>query len=142
VVIVEPKAEFPLRDDPAAKPSAILVVVSGVSAHHVERGWIDDVWATTAFDLLAPEDVMPTILGAARVAEGRYDQLRFDVVHAGVELDRRWYPLEIPSEDESGLEVPTGFCLVDGETASLELDWNVDEALHWSERRGYWLEPS
>lgn len=142
LVTIRPTHDFPLRDNPSEKPSTILVVVGGVSAHHVEKGWMDNVWATAAIDLLAPEQSIPTILGAARMPEGMYDQLRFDVVYAGVEVDRTWYPLEIPSSDKSGLKVHTGFCLVDGETSSLELDWNVDESLHWSEERGYWMDPS
>lgn len=141
-ISVYPKVTVPLRDNPDARPTQILIAVGGVSAHHVEHGWLDDVWATTAFDLLAPEQMMPTILGAAPLPEGRFDQLRFDVVYAGVERDHRWYPLQIPSEDESGLKVHLSFCLIDGETHSLELDWNVEEALHYSEQRGYWLEPS
>jgi hypothetical protein len=140
-VLVKPRVEFPLRDNPATKPSQILLVVGGVSAHHVEHGWLD-IWATATIDLLAPEEAIPMILDAARMPMGMYDELRFDVVYAGVEIDRKWYPLEIPSEDKSGLKVHTGFCLVDGEAASLELDWNVDEALHYNEKRGYWLEPS
>jgi hypothetical protein len=140
-LVIQPNVEFPLRDNPAAKPSTILVVVGGVHAHHVERGWVD-LWATAAFDLLAPEEAIPTILEAARAPEGMYDQLRFDIVYAGVQVDRRWYPLEIPSGDRSGLKVHTRFCLVDGEATSLELDWNVDESLHYSEERGYWLDPS
>lgn len=141
MVVIQPKVDFPLRDNPASKPSTILLVVGGVYAHHVELGWVD-IWATAAFDLLAPEEAIPMILGAARMPEGMYDQLRFDVVYAGVELDRKWYPLEIPSGDQSGLKVHTGFCLVEGEASSLELDWNVDESLHYSEERGYWLTPS
>ena len=140
-VSVSPKITLPLRDNPDMRPTQILIAVGGVSARHVQHGWLDDVWATAAFDLLAPEQMMPTILGTAPLPEGRYDQLRFNVVYAGVERDHRWYPLEIPSVDESGLKVNMSFCLIDGETHSLDLDWNAEDNLHYSEERGYWLTP-
>jgi hypothetical protein len=142
VVSVRPTHQFPLRDNPSMRPTSILVVVRGMSAHHVQKGWFEDAWRTVPLDLLAPEQTIPTILGAARMPDGMYDQLRFDVVYAGVLVDRTWHPLEIPSVEQSGLKVHTNFCLLDGETSSLELDWNADEALHYNEQRGYWLEPS
>lgn len=140
-VTIKPEVEFPLRDNPSSKPSSIVLAVSGVSAHHLEKGWVD-IWATASIDLLAPEQAIPTILNGARMPEGIYDELRFDVVYAGVRVDRKWYPLEIPSAEESGLKVHTRFCMVDGDAASVELDWDVDESLHYSEERGYWLTPS
>jgi hypothetical protein len=138
---IQPEVDFPLRDNPSSRPTAILIAVGGVSAHHVQEGWVD-IWATASIDLLAPEQAIPTILNAARMPEGRYDELRFDVVYAGVRVDRKWYPLEIPSGDESGFKVHTGFCMVEGDATSVELDWNVDESLHYNEERGYWLTPS
>lgn len=138
---IQPEVEFPLRDNPSSRPSSILIAVSGVSAHHLEQGWVD-IWATASIDLLAPEQAIPTILNAARMPEGVYDQLRFDVVYAGVRIDRKWYPLEIPSGDESGFKVSTRFCMVEGEATSVELDWDVDDSLHYSEERGYWLTPA
>lgn len=141
LVVIRPQAEFPLRDNPSTQPSTVLVVIGGLHAHHVEDGWVD-LHTTGTFDLLAPQDRIPGLLSTAGLPEGMFDQLRFDVVYSAVEVDRRWYPLEIPSEDQSGLKVHTGFCLVDGETSSLELDWDVDESLHYSDQRGYWLTPS
>lgn len=143
-VSVYPKIELPLRDNPETFPSQVLIAVGGVSAHHTQLGWIDDVWQTTAFDLFAPEQAIPTILGASPMPEGRYDQLRFNVVYAGVEIDGKWLPLEIPSGDTSGLKVHTSFCLIDGETHSLELNWKVEveDALHYNEEQGWMLRPS
>jgi hypothetical protein len=55
----------------------------------------------------------------------------------------RWFPLDIPSGDESGLKIHTSFCLESsGDIASLELAWDASDGLHYSERRGYWLTPS
>lgn len=140
-VIFQPERELYLRDNPSQRPTTILLAVDGMHIHSVDEGWIDTN-VSAVVDLLAPDEAIPSMLAHAPLPEGVFDQIRLDVKFAGVEVDRRWYPLEIPSVEESGLKIHTRFCLVDGETVSLELEWDIDEALHWNEQRGYWLTPS
>jgi len=140
-VLIRPQIDIPLRDNPDRRPSTILLALDELGVHHKESGWMElDVRAT--IDLLAPEDAIPALLGMVPLPDGQYDQLRFHVEFSAVEIDRQWYPLAIPSQDSSGLKFHTEFCLYDGETLSLEMDFDIDESLHYNESRGYWLEPS
>ena len=59
-----------------------------------------------------------------------------------VQVDHKWYEVEVPSGEQSGLKIHTTFCIVDGDAENLGIEFDVGESLHWSQQRGWWLTPS
>ena len=137
---VHPEFELPLRDNPSQRPTQIVLAVDGVHLHHAGIGWID-LESRGIFDLLDPTDEWPTMDAGKRIPDGTYDKIRFEVQFAAVKVDRKWYPLEIPSGDTSGLKIDAAFCLLEGEIDVLTLKWDVDESLKYNEQKGYWMNP-
>ena len=137
---IHPEVELPLRDNPSRRPTQLLLGVEGVSIHHAGAGWID-LNTRGIFDLLDDTAEWPLLDGRTRVPDGTYDKIRFEVQFASVKVDRKWYDLEIPSADSSGLKIDAEFCLLDGQIDVLTLRWDIDKLRQYSAHKGYWMNP-
>jgi hypothetical protein len=118
---------------------AIEVQFDTLALHHVELGWIDMQTSVGFIDLLDPE-ILPKMIVTTRFPSGSYDRIRFEVVQAFVVVDGTRMPLRIRSGPEPEVVVDVFFCLERGRVASLDLNWAVTDALHWTRRGGWWME--
>jgi hypothetical protein len=133
--------DLPLRDIPSQRPTALIVDFAGIDVHHRTEGWIE-LGGGGIFNLLDPNPNLQRIFGTTRLPDGMYDEIRFQIRVALVQVDRKWYEVEVPSGEESGLKIHTTFCMVAGDPENLHIEVDVDESLHYNEQRGYWLTPS
>jgi hypothetical protein len=118
---------------------AIQVQFDTLGLHNVELGWIDVDMSAGIIDLLDPA-ILPKMIATSRLPSGSYDQIRFEVVQTFVVVDGDRMPLRIRSGSEPEITVDVFFCLEHGRAASLDLSWDVTDALHWTRRTGWWLE--
>jgi hypothetical protein len=141
ILEMESMSDFPLRDLPSQRPTALLVDFARTSVHHTSEGWID-LGAGGIFDLLHPDPYLQRIIGTNELPDGVYDEIRFEVRIALVRVDGKWYEVEVPSGSQSGIKIHTMFCMVEGDPENLRIEFDVDDSLHYSEQRGYWMTPS
>lgn len=139
-IVIHPGRE-PDDDFAQRRLTAVLLGVDSMEVHHLEEGWVD-LGAKGLVNLLAPEESIPRMLGTRRLPDGLYDELRLRFDFAAVEVGGVWFRVTIPSGEQTGFKVHTNFCLVEGETTSLDLDWNVARSVHHNDEKGWWVDPS
>lgn len=145
--IVIPNTEIvipsdPHKVDPTIRPvRAVLLAVNSVEVHHVQLGWID-IGAHGDVDLMAPAESIPRLLGHRRLVDGRYDDIRLNFDYSAIQIGRMWRRLRVPSGEQSGFKIHTSFCLEDGVTTTIQLEWDIAELLHYNDTKGWWMEPA
>jgi hypothetical protein len=110
-----------------------LVTMSQVRVHYAgidENGtlgeWINVVNETQTFDLIALQDVKE-LFGTVDLNAGWYTQIRLHVDKALVTIDGIQYDLEIPSKT---VKLIRPFRVLDGQTTTLTLDFDVQKSVH------------
>jgi len=134
-----------ITDDPDLDITEALVTMSQLSVHYVgldENGsigeWITIVEEQQIFDLVALQDVTE-LFGTAELKAGLYTQIRLYVESALVTIDGIQYDLEIPSKNVKLIKL---FRIVDDQTTTLTLDFDVHESVHQTGSDKYVFKPT
>ena len=122
-----------------------LVTLSNISVHRAVGGnnntsadWVVIVEEPQTFDLIEIKDVKE-LLGSKELDVGVYTQIRLHIDEAFATIDDVEYELEIPSES---IKLVKGFRIIDDETTTLTLDFDVNESIHKTGSDRYIFQPT
>jgi hypothetical protein len=135
-----------ITDDPSdLNITEALVTMSEVRVHYAginqsgENGsWITIVNQSQTFDLVQLMNVTE-LFGTANLSAGWYTQIRLMVDQALVTIDGIQYDLEIPSKN---VKLIRPFRVLDNETTTLTLDFDVHESVHETGSGEYIFNPT
>ncbi len=124
----------------------VNIVVSRVEVHVADAdsvgGWttINDNPAT--YDLLDLRNGVNAVLGDAKLAAGKYTQIRL-IIGAGsmVVINDTAYSLEIPSGFQTGIKLNHDFTIESGKLYELTLDFDAARSIHQTGAGQYKLNP-
>ena len=122
-----------------------LVTISGIEVHLASGGnntttaeWKMVVEEQQTFDLVGIRNVKE-FLGSKNLTAGVYTQIRLHIDEALVTINGTQYDLQIPSES---IKLVKGFRIIDGETTTLTLDFDVNESVHKTGSDKYIFQPT
>ncbi|MFE3845396.1 DUF4382 domain-containing protein [Thermoplasmatota archaeon] len=122
-----------------------LVTISGIEVHLAAGGnnnttaeWKMVVEESQTFDLVGIRNVKE-LLGSKNLSAGVYTQIRLHIDEALVTINGSQYDLQIPSES---IKLVKGFRIIDGETTTLTLDFDVNESVHKTGSDKYIFQPT
>ena len=132
--------------DGPANLQHVYIVVKQVDAHVANAdsssGWviINNVPAT--YDLLELANGVSAVLGGAKLAVGKYTQIRL-LLDTGctVVVSDTTYPLVVPSGLQTGLKLNHNFTIASGQLYELTLDFNADKSIKPDTGDSYKLDP-
>ncbi len=122
-----------MLDAPAAFDE-VNIVVTEVSVHAADAdsasGWTVIDGTTRTFDLLTLTNGASQILGDSLLDPGHYTQIRLKIGEgSNVVMDRREYPLQIPSGLTTGLKLNHEFDIESGALYELTLDFDAANSI-------------
>lgn len=103
-----------------------------------EAGWSAVSEEAKTFDLVAIKGVKE-MLGSAKLAPGKYTQVRLDVDSAKVTIDGTEHDLTIPSRT---IKLVKPFTLVNGTETKLTLDFDAAESIKEAGKDKYTMRPT
>ena len=122
-----------------------LVTISGIEVHLAAGGnntttaeWKMVVEEPQTFDLVGIRNVKE-FLGSKNLSAGVYTQIRLHIDEALVTINGTQYDLQIPSDS---IKLVKGFRIIDGETTTLTLDFDVNESVHKTGNDKYIFQPT
>ena len=122
-----------------------LVTISGIEVHLAAGGnntttaeWKMVVEESQTFDLVGIRNVKE-FLGSKNLSAGVYTQMRLHIDEAFVTINGTQYDLKVPSES---IKLVKGFRIIDGETTTLTLDFDVNESVHKTGSDKYIFQPT
>ena len=115
-----------------------LVTISSVDVHLIGTGWYTVVEEPQTFDLIALQDAQE-LLGSVNLSAGHYTQIRLYVDSAVVNIDDIEYNLTIPSKK---VQLITPFKIVNNETTTLTLDFDVHKSVYSTGNDQYKMKPT
>ncbi|KYK24774.1 hypothetical protein AYK25_01725 [Thermoplasmatales archaeon SM1-50] len=120
-----------------------LVTISQVTVHYAgtndtNGSWITIVNETQTFDLIQLQNATE-VLGGQTLAAGWYTQIRLSVDSALVTIDGTQYNLKIPSKK---VKLITPFLVLDNQTLTLILDFDVQKSVHKTGSGTYIMNPT
>ena len=122
-----------------------LVTISNIEVHRAAGGnnstiaeWKMVVEESQTFDLVGIRNVKE-LLGSKNLSAGVYTQIRLHIDEALVTINGSQYDLQIPSES---IKLVKGFRIIDGETTTLTLDFDVNESVHKTGSDKYIFQPT
>ena len=118
--------------------SQVRVHYAGIDENGTTGEWIYVVNETQTFDLIALQDVKE-LFGTAELNAGWYTRIRLYVDSALVTIDGIQYDLEIPSKT---VKLIRPFRVVDGQTTTLTLDFDVQKSVHVTGSDKYIMKPT
>jgi hypothetical protein len=130
-----------LKDAPGDY-EAVNVEVLQVDIHSVSDGWVGVDVQDSIYDLLLLQDSAIALLGQATVPADRISQIRLILGdNNSVQVDSVVYPLQLSSQDETGLKLNVNQELQNGVTYTLVLDFEADESVLEQSPGVYRLKP-
>jgi hypothetical protein len=135
-----------ITDDPSdLNITEALVTMSEVRVHYAglnesvgNGSWITIVNQSQTFDLILLQNVTD-LFGSANLSAGWYTQIRLMVDQALVTIDGVQYDLKIPSKT---VKLIKPFRVLDNQTTTLLLDFDVHESVHESSENKYIFKPT
>lgn len=125
--------------------SEALVTISSVEVHQAVGGdnntsasWYTIVEEAQTFDLISLINVTD-VLGSEELSAGVYTQIRLHVDQALVTIDGVQHNLSIPSAE---VKLVSGFQILENETTTLILDFDIHESIHETGSGTYILRPT
>jgi hypothetical protein len=118
--------------------SQVRVHFAGIDENNTTGEWIPVVNDSQTFDLILLQDVKE-LFGTAELNAGWYTQIRLQVDSALVTIDGIQYDLEIPSK---AVKLIKPFRILDGQTTTLTLDFDVHNSVHVTGSDKYILRPT
>jgi hypothetical protein len=92
-------------------------------------------------DLLTLRDGVTEAMGISTLPPGNYGQIRLMLVDASVVVGGVEHELTVPSGDQRGIAIGSGFSLRDGEAATITLDFDAGKSIRLTEGNGYMMSP-
>jgi len=118
---------FLLTDAPGEFDS-VKISFSNMAAH-IDSGWVEISSDPQTIDLLTLANGNFMVLGEGELGAGLYSQIRLFVDSASIGVDGQAYPLEIPSNINTGLKLVHQFTINEGATYELVLDFDVNRSI-------------
>jgi len=119
--------------------SNLKVHYAGIDDENDTLGeWITIVNESQTFDLILLQDAT-TLFGSATLQAGWYSQIRLEVEKALVTIDGVQYDLTIPSKT---VKLIKPFKVLDNETLTLTLDFDIQKSVHKTGSDKYVLKPT
>ncbi len=133
---------------PQLNISKALVTISSIGVHRTSlgnnkdndssAGWITLVNDSQTFDLILLQN-LTDILAKVNLSVGIYSQIRLYVEKALITIDGVEYDLKIPSEK---VKIVSNFIILENETNTLLLDFDVHKSVHRAGKDKYILKPT
>ena len=121
---------------------AVNVEVTQVDIHSSSVGWIGVDVQDSVYDLLLLRDSAIAMLGQATVPADRVTQIRLILGDDNsVQVDSVVYPLQLSSQDQTGLKLNVNQVLQNGVTYTLVLDFEADQSVLEQSPGVYRLKP-
>lgn len=130
-LVVKVMDQPPKKD---AVPTNVLITFTAVKVHKTsedanasveEASWITVSSQEKTVDLLTMKNV-PQILGEAKLAEGKYTQIRLDIKEAKAALGGANVPLGIPGDR---IRIVKPFTIAAGKTTTLTIDFDGERIM-------------
>ncbi|MCK5077767.1 MAG: DUF4382 domain-containing protein [Calditrichia bacterium] len=118
---------FLLTDAPGEFDS-VKISFSNMAAH-IDSDWVEISGDPQTIDLLTLANGNFMVLGEGELGAGLYSQIRLFVDSASIGVDGQVYPLEIPSNINTGLKLVHQFTINEGATYELVLDFDVNRSI-------------
>jgi hypothetical protein len=120
----------------------VKVEVIGVELHHEDSGWVEVSVTDSIYDLLLLQDSANAILGNITLSPGKISQIRLILDDKNsLTISGISYPLELSSEDESGLKLNVQQELQSGFTYTLLIDFDAAQSIVENGNGTYKLKP-
>jgi hypothetical protein len=122
---------------------SVIVQVTGVRVHVDDYGWLDLNTEEGLYDLLELQNgVDTTIVPYQAIPAGMISQIRLILGSQNhVYLAGTAYPLELSSQDESGLKLNVHQYLSEDQDVALILDFDVSQSILQNGNGSYRLKP-
>lgn len=136
------KLNVRLHDNPALYDS-VKIDIQKVMVHTNVTGWITLNTNTGIYDLLMLQNGVDTLLVPQQdVPEGKLSQIRFILgSNNTVVVSGTSYPLELSSQDESGLKLNIHQDLIDNSSYTIVIDFDATQSILETGNNTYKLKP-
>jgi hypothetical protein len=130
-----------LTDAPAAYEE-VNVEVTGVELHSDASGWVSVDVADSIYDLLLLQDSANAVLDTLSMPAARVSQVRLILgAQNTVKVAGQLYPLQLSSQDESGLKLNVHQDLASGQFYTLVIDFDASLSVVDEGNGSYRLKP-
>lgn len=130
-----------LKDLPATYDEVNVEVV-GVELHHEDSGWMSVNVNDSIYNLLLLQDSANATLGSLSLPSGKISQIRLLLgTQNTVLVSGTSYPLQLSSQDESGLKLNVHQDIQAGVTYTLLIDFDASESIVDEGNGTYKLKP-
>lgn len=101
-------------------------------------GWTTVTSSVQTFDLLELQGGITAELGLTELATGTYGQIRLMLTDAWLVINGEEEDLRIPSADQTGLKLVSGFQVLADVETQIVLDFDAEESVHQT-GNGQWM---
>ena len=127
--------------DASAAYEEVHITISDIELS-MPGGWVSIKLDTAkTIDLLEWNNGKSIEIGRQSLSPGKVTQIRLTLLRADIRVDGVTYPLDVPSGEQSGLKLNTGFDVVAGVTYELALDFDVQKSIVETGKADYKLKP-
>lgn len=133
-----------LTDGPVENASEVVITFTSVQLHG-EESRVIELEPPMSINLLDYQGESRTMLLDGETLEaGEYQWIRLGVDEEAsyIEIDGMQYPLEIPSNAQTGLKLNRGFTIGAGSTTDFTIDFDLRKSVHQEGTGDYKLRPT
>ena len=131
-----------LLTDAPATYDKVNVEIIGIDIHTNLFGWTSVNVPDSIYDLLTLQDSANAVLDTISIAAGKISQIRLLLGNQNsVTVSGTVYPLELSSQDETGLKLNIHQSISAGQSYTLLLDFDADKSVIQEGNGSYRLKP-
>jgi hypothetical protein len=107
---------------------SVNITFAEISAH-LDSAWLTVMTDTTTVNLLEWSNGNTIKLGSDTIPAGKYTQIRIKIIDAELGVSGQVFPLDIPSDAQTGLKFGPSFTINEGSTYEMVIDFDASRSI-------------